>query len=199
MTKNTNWHERYTIGKAGWDIGRPDFNLIDIVTKTPVHSCKALDIGCGTGNNALWLARQGFTVTGADITEVAIQRAMDNSTESGVQCRFVVADFMEQPLDGAPFSFVFDRGCFHSFDTREERKRFAENAAAHMENDGLWLSLVGSSDDPPREKGPPQRSATDIVTAVEPFFEILSLNKSHFDDDRPTPPGAWVCLMRKRP
>ena len=53
MTKSTNWHERYTNGKAGWDIGRPDFNLIDIVTNRPVQPCKALDIGCGTGSNAL--------------------------------------------------------------------------------------------------------------------------------------------------
>ncbi|MFC1574319.1 class I SAM-dependent methyltransferase [Candidatus Latescibacterota bacterium] len=199
MTKNTNWHERYTSGQAGWDIGRPDFNLIDIVTKRPVHTCKALEIGCGTGDNTFWLARQGFTVTGADITEEAIQRARDKSTEYGFQCTFITADFLEQSIDGAPFGFVFDRGCFHSFDTYKERKRFAENAAAHLESGGLWLSLVGSSDDPPREKGPPQRSATDIVTAIEPFFEILSLDKSHFESDRPTPPGAWVCMMRKRP
>jgi len=62
----------------------------------------------------------------------------------------------------------------------------------------LWLSLVGSADDQRPGPGPPRRTARDIVNAVEPSFEILSLVAGHFGSNRPDPPGCWVCLMRKR-
>ena len=68
----------------------------------------------------------------------------------------------------------------------------------HLEQDGLWLSLIGSADEQRQMPGPPQRTAKDIVCAVEPYFEILSLVSSHFGSNRPVPPRAWVCLMRKR-
>lgn len=80
----------------------------------------------------------------------------------------------------------------------EERKMFAENVAAHLEKDGLWLSIIGNADEQRVGPGPPQRTARDIVNSVEPYFEILSLVSSHFGSNRPNPPRAWVCLMRKR-
>jgi len=65
MTVEDRYRERYKSGDTPWDIGRPDFNLVEIVTQKPILSCKALDIGCGTGDNAIWLARRrcgGFRV-----------------------------------------------------------------------------------------------------------------------------------------
>ena len=198
MSDQERWEERYRTGNTPWDIGRPDVNLIDMVTKRPIPVCKALEIGCGAGSNAVWLARQNFEVTATDVSKLAIQKAGDRASDAGVDCTFLVADFLNDKVPGAPFGFVFDRGCFHSFDSDEERKQLAEKVDWHLGKDGLWLSLIGSTDGPPREVGPPQRSARDIVIAVEPYFEILSLDSSHFDADSPEPPRNWVCLMRKR-
>jgi SAM-dependent methyltransferase len=198
MSDQERWEERYRTGDTPWDIGRPDFNLIDMVTKRPIPACKALEIGCGAGSNAVWLAQQNFQVTATDVSELAIQKAGERASDAGVDCTFLVADFLNDKVSGAPFGFMFDRGCFHSFDSDEERKQLAENVDWHLEKDGLWLSLIGSTDGPPREVGPPQRSARDIVIAVEPYFEILSLDSSHFDADSSEPPRNWVCLMRKR-
>lgn len=198
MSDQERWEERYRTGSTPWDIGRPDFNLTDMVTEKPIRDCKALEIGCGTGSNAVWLAQQNFSVTATDVSEIAIQKAKERASDAGVKCVFLVSDFLNDEIPGAPFGFVFDRGCFHSFDSDEERKQLAENVAFHLEKEGLWLSLVGSTDGPPREVGPPQRSARDIVIAVEPYFEILSLSSSHFDSESLEPPRNWVCLMRKR-
>jgi SAM-dependent methyltransferase len=198
MSDKERWEERYRTGDTPWDIGRPDFNLIDMVTKRPIPGCKALEIGCGAGSNAVWLAQQDFEVTATDVSELAIQKAGERASDAGVDCTFLVADFLNDKVSGAPFGFMFDRGCFHFFDSDEERKQLAENVDWHLEKDGLWLSLIGSTDGPPREVGPPQRSARDIVIAVEPYFEILSLDSSHFDADSSEPPRNWVCLMRKR-
>jgi hypothetical protein len=80
----------------------------------------------------------------------------------------------------------------------KERKSFAENVNRHLEEDGQWLSLLGNADEERDGPGPPQRTAREIVYAVEPYFEILSLVSGHFGSNRPNPPRAWVCLMRKR-
>ena len=198
MREKHEWREIYECGCARWDTGRPDFNLINMVIERPIVPGKCLEIGCGTGNNAIWLARRGFAVTGIDIVEYAVQRAREKSAAESVACEFIAADFLVDDVAGMPFDFIFDRGCFHSFDTDQEREMFAQRVARHISAQGLWLSLTGSADDPPRQMGPPRRSARDIVNAVEPYFEIISLNASRFDSNFPVPPRAWVCLLQKR-
>ncbi len=199
MSVEDRFKKRYKTGDTPWDIGKPDFNLIEIVTKTPIKSCKALDIGCGTGDNSIWLAQNHFQVTGTDISEIAIKKAKEKASKNDVKCTFLVVDFFKSRIEGAPFGFIFDRGCFHTFDSDEERKTFAKNVAACLEKNGLWLSLIGSADEQRQCPGPPQRTANDIVVAVEPYFEILSLASSHFGSNRQNPPKCWVCLMQKRP
>lgn len=198
MSVNKRFKERYKAGDTPWDIGKPDFNLIEIVAKIPIKSCKALDIGCGTGDNSIWLAQKLFQVTGTDISEIAIEKAKEKASKSDVKCTFLVVDFFRNRIEGPPFGFVFDRGCFHTFDSDKERKRFAKNVASSLEKDGLWLSLIGSDNERSQGPGPPQRTANDIVAAVESYFEILSLTSSQFDSNRPDPPRCWVCLMQKR-
>jgi SAM-dependent methyltransferase len=192
------YKKRYKAGDTPWDIGKPDFNLIQTVTTMAIKPCKALDIGCGTGDNSIWLSQKEFNVIGIDTSEIAIQRAIEEASKTNVNCTFIVIDFLTNKIEGAPFGFAFDRGCFHSLNSDEERKSFTENVAAHLETDGLWLSIVGNADEHRDGPGPPQRTAKDIVKAVEPCFEILSLVSSHFGSNRPNPPRAWVCLMRKR-
>lgn len=193
------YKKRYKAADTPWDLGRPDVNLIQTVTTMDINPCKALEIGCGTGNNSIWLSQNNFDVIGIDTSEIAIQKAVEKASIGNDKCTFLVNDILLNKIDGAPFSFAFDRGCFHSFNSDEERKTFAEKVAAHLEKDGLWLSLVGNADEKRDFPGPPQRTARDIVNSVEPCFEILSLVSGHFESDHPSPPRAWVCLMRKRP
>lgn len=198
MTIEEGYGERYKSGDTPWDVGQPDFNLIEVVTQKPVPPCKVLDIGCGTGDNSLWLARNGFQVTGTDTSDIAIDKAKEKASKAGVACDFVLVDFLKHKIEGAPFGFVFDRGCFHSFGSENDRSRFARNVAAHLEEAGLWLTIAGNADEHRRSPGPPQRTAGDIVLAVEPCFKVLSLTSSHFGSDSPHPPRAWRCLMQKR-
>ena len=198
MSTQDRFKKRYKTGDTPWDLGKPDFNLIEVVTTRFIQPCKALDIGCGTGDNAIWLAKHNFDVTGSDLSEIAIEQAEQKSTIAGVKCRWLAADFLKKQIPGIPFGFVFDRGCFHSYKTDNERKRFAQKVSAHLAKDGLWLSIVGSADDPPRDHGPPQLTAREIVISVEPYFEILSLTSGHFGSKSDKPPKAWICLMKKR-
>ncbi|MGC1401486.1 MAG: class I SAM-dependent methyltransferase [Thermodesulfobacteriota bacterium] len=197
-SKQEQYKERYKANFTPWDIGRPDFNLVEMVNKRPIEKGKALDVGCGSGHNSIWLAQNEFTVTGVDVSEIALQKAKENASSENIKCTFLLLDFFEKDVPRFPFNFIFDRGCFHSYDSDNERRKFAERVAHHLDKAGLWLSLVGSGDEPLERPGPPKRSARDIVVAVEPLFEILSITASYFDSNVQNPPKAWACLMKKR-
>jgi SAM-dependent methyltransferase len=198
MPQSSNFVDRYKTGDTPWDTGRPDANLIKMIEKWPIGIGTALEVGCGYGHSSLWLAKRGFAVTGLDLSSVAIEKAKQNASTANLHCTFLEADFLATVISDGPFDFAFDRGCFHVYDLPEERKHYAKKIADHLEEGGLWLTLAGSADDPPRDHGPPRLSANNITDAVEPFFEILSLKAGHFDSIRSEPPRAWICLMRKR-
>ena len=198
MTVEKRYQKRYKAGDTPWDVGKPDFNLIDTVTEKPIPGCKALDVGCGTGDNTLWLARNGFSVIGTDVSDIALEKAKEKASVAKAACEFILIDFLRNTIEGGPFGFIFDRGCFHSFRTDDDRRQYARNAAGHLEEDGLWLTLAGNADENRAGPGPPQLSAGEIVSAVEPYFQILTLQSSFFGSNRPNPPRAWKCLMQKR-
>lgn len=189
---------KYEKGETGWEINRVDSNLVEAVTGTPIPPCNALDIGCGTGDNAIWLQAQGFNVTGIDSSEFAVQMAEKKSRKAGVTCAFHLLDFFRDILPDAPYDFAFDRGCFHHPPETGNFQPFVENVFKHLTDGGLWLSLLGNCDETRDAPGPPQVSASQIVTAVEPHFEILSLLSGFFDSNQRPSAKSWICLMRKR-
>jgi SAM-dependent methyltransferase len=188
------WNESYASGQTPWDTGEPEPLLVEFVTSRAVTPCTMLEIGAGTGTNAIWMAQRGFDVLGVDLSPLAIERAQAKMAGSALRCRFAASDFLAAPPDG-PFQFVFDRGCFHVFDEADERERFAAHVAAALAPGGLWLSLIGSTEGPPREVGPPRRSAREIAVAIEPALEIVELRSAEFQGGKA---NAWLCLARKR-
>ena len=149
----------------------------------------------GTGTNAIWMAERGFDVLGIDISPLAVERAHAKIKGRVLRCRFAASDFLAAPPPDGPFRFVFDRGCFHVFDEPEERLRFATQVADALGPGGLWLSLIGSTEGPPREGGPPRRSAREVALAIEPALEIVELRSAEF---RGNNTKAWFCLSRQR-
>lgn len=193
------WNEHYEQGAMPWDTETPDQGLVDFVRGRRLVPGRALDIGCGTGTHALWLAGQGWDVLGVDISPRAIERAHARAEGTPVTgtIRFAVDDFLAAPPEG-PFDVVFDRGVFHVFDAAEDRARFAVHVARSLAPSGYWLSLLGSTEGPPRDEGPPRRSARDIANAIEPVLEIVELRSAVFDLDRQVQPRAWWCVARPR-
>ena len=97
------WDRRYTDidGAAMWS-GRPNGALVDEVTGLTPGS--ALDVGCGEGADAIWLARQGWRVTALDPSGVAILRARDAARSAGVELRWLQVGLLEV----APYAERYD-------------------------------------------------------------------------------------------
>ena len=192
------WEKRYREGDTPWDTDEVNGHFPSALREFDIQPCAVLEIGCGTGTNAIWFAQQGFDVTAVDVSEEAIRRAKEKATKAGVCCRFIAACAMKMEIEGAPFGLAYDFGCLHVYHTPWERSAIAAGVARHLSDDGLWLSVLGSADGPPREGGPARQTAQAIVTAVEPHFEILELRAVRLDPASDTSAEAWRCLMRKR-
>jgi SAM-dependent methyltransferase len=189
------WNDSYAAGQLPWDTGQPEPLLVEFVTSGAVTPGPTLEIGAGTGTNAIWMAERGFDVLGVDISPLAVERANAKMKGHALSCRFAACDFLAAPPPAGPFQFVFDRGCFHVFDEPDERRRFAEQVADALGPGGLWLSLIGSTEGPSREIGPPRRSAREVTLAIEPALEIVELRSAEF---RGNNAKAWFCLSRQR-
>src|SRR5262245_30907763 len=189
------WNDRYASEEPlPWDTGTPDPTLVEFLESHAVAPGRALEVGCGTGTNAIYLAQHGFEVVGVDISSLAVDKAREKARG---QCRFETVDFMSGTPPGGPFHFVLDRGCFHTFDEDHERARFAQNVAAALVDSGTWLSLIGSTEGPPRDVGPPRRSAREIMNAIEPSLEILQFHSGEFGVCGEQL-KAWSCWARER-
>lgn len=190
--------KHYEKGYMPWAHTKPDFNLIVTLKDWNIKPGKALEIGCGNGIDAIWLAEQGFEITAIDVSPIAIDLAKKNAGKTDIKGNFLVQNFLLDEPPDSPYDFVFDRGYFHSFKTIIRRKRIARKIANNLSKNGVWLSLIGSCDSPPRETGPPKHSARSILNAVEPYFELQVLKASIFGSDQEKPAKNWVCLMKKR-
>jgi SAM-dependent methyltransferase len=97
------WDERYKGADQVWS-GQPNGALVTEVTGLPPG--RALDVGCGEGADAVWLARHGWDVTALDVSRVALDRAALHARQAGVQVRWVHAGLAEAPLSPGAFDLV---------------------------------------------------------------------------------------------
>jgi SAM-dependent methyltransferase len=196
------WQKRYETGDTPWDTGQPDSELVRILQEGWFGPCRCVEIGCGTGTNAIYLAQRGFEVTAFDISPLAIEKARKKADAAGVSVTFVVGDVFEPPDFGEPFSLVFDRGVYHSVRELGVAKFLA--GLRRLTAPGSWyLALMGNADDPtPKEKGPPRVSVRQIAEELEPDFEIWQLRRYQFEavdlNGQVFRPLGWSGLFRRR-
>lgn len=196
--KSIDWDQRYRSGNTPWDRGEPDSHLVRFLGELEISSGRALDLGCGTGTNAIWLAQQGLEVTGLDLSPLAIEKAKGRAERASVAVDFQVTDALTEELPPGPFDLVTDRGFFHIFAQPEDRAQLAKKVADRLRDGGIWLSVLGSTEGPPRKAGPPRRSAGEITAAVEPFLEVLELRGVDLDPIDHPGVRAWVLQARRR-
>jgi SAM-dependent methyltransferase len=200
VDERARWDAQYLSERSWpWDTGRPSSELRRVVASEQLAPCRVLELGCGTGTNAVWLAERGFQVTAVDISRVAIERARQRAIRHRVAARFVVADLATCGRLSGPYDFFFDRGCFHSVRRRSGRA-YLEALGHAMREGALGLVLAGNDGETEDGIGPPVFSQQELREELGEHFDILHLREFRFD--APTRGAkrylAWSCLLRRR-
>lgn len=199
----TDWNQRYIDVDTPWDSGLPSEGLSGFLQKHCLKPSRVLELGCGTGTNAIFLAKAGFTVTAVDLSEAALQQARKKATQAEVSINFVQADVTALPDIGPPFPFVFDRGTYHVVRTIN-LKGLQNTLERVVESGGIYLVLAGNANEiGPPEKGPPRVTASELCTDLEyDKFDLISLEETHFHgikiEGKEYTPLAWKAVLRRR-
>jgi SAM-dependent methyltransferase len=196
MADKTDFNERYATGNTPWDSGTPSEELLRVLKAGKLTGNTVLDFGCGTGTNAIELARRGFCVTATDIVTRAIETAREKTRKAGVTVDFRVANALcDDP--GGPYDILFDRGVYHSLRT-EDLTAFQKFLQRATRTDSSWLSLAGNSKED-MENGPPTVSEAEIRAELGSLFEILDLSEFRFTTNQSDfRPLGWSIFMRRK-
>lgn len=134
----------YKKGVPPWDIPGPQPEIEQIAgdLKSPI-----LDVGCGTGENALYLAGLGHEILGIDIVQAAVEKALAKAKDRSLSADFRVWDAMNLQGLGRKFNSVIDSGFFHTL-SDEERPAFAQTLASVLNPGGRYFMLCFSEHEP---------------------------------------------------
>src|SRR5437016_13128651 len=94
MSDLEHWEERYRKGEIPWDTGRPSVELERLIEEEKIAPCKAIELGCGNGTNAVWLAAQGFDVSAVHLSSLRIELARGRAASQRVRARWVSDDLL---------------------------------------------------------------------------------------------------------
>ncbi len=108
----------YRYFRAPWDTGARE-ELVSLVKGGHIQPCRAIDLGCGTGTNAIYLAQHGFNVTGVDYAKAAIDIARAHARDAGVQVDFMVDDLTNLRHATGTFDFLLDYGALDDLRPRQ--------------------------------------------------------------------------------
>jgi SAM-dependent methyltransferase len=130
-----------------WNIETPPDALVELVNNGKVKPCKTIDLGCGTGNYAIYLASVGFDVTGIDISSTAIKIAKENAKKKRAKGNFLVANVLSK-LDEVKerFEFAYDWELLHHM-FPEQRRTYVENVHRILNPKGKYLTVCFSEKD----------------------------------------------------
>jgi cyclopropane fatty-acyl-phospholipid synthase-like methyltransferase len=181
----------YRLGFTPWDTGEIPAQLAALVEGDgALGGGRALDIGCGTGTHAVYLARHGWEVTGIELVDQPLRRARDRAAAAGVAVEWVKADAGR--LAGAGlrpgFSLLLDRGCYHGL-SDEARIAYA-GAVKDLAAPRATLLLMSFA----RNRvlaGPAGADPAEIEAGFEPDWELDSTTP-----DAGAPPPARFARFR---
>ncbi len=181
MNSLTYWLS-YRLGMAHWDSDKIPPELEQAFQDGIVPKGLVIDLGCGTGTSAIYMATLGRQAIGIDFVPQAIARARVKARRAGVsdRTRFLVADVTRLNEMKLPqCSFALDMGCFHGL-SPEGQRRYAQGLAEVLIPDGRFMLYVL---DPRKEAGMSFGLTPDQVQAAfEPWF----------DRERTQPGAFWA-------
>ena len=190
---------QYRFSKPRWDSGVTPPEVVSFVA-SQTGTGRALDLGCGTGTNSIYLAQHGFVVVGVDFSAKAIATARAKAQRANLEIDFRVADVTRLDALGLrePFDFVLDIGCLHAVDVTG-RARYAEGIARLTRSGSVYM-LYSFSPRLPDEPGHWLQLRNVGITPEEVqqlFRSRFTLERVDHGADRGERASAWYWFKRE--
>ncbi len=172
------FHEVYQQQVPPWEIGRPQPEVIRLAKEGVIHG-RVLDIGCGTGENALFLAQHGLEVLGLDAVPLAIAMAQTKARERGLNVQFQVFDALKLKELGQTFDTVLDSGLLHVF-SDVDRQTYVDGLRAVVKPHGTFIMLCFSHEET-SEIGPRRLTESEIHAAFHSGWHVREIRPTRFE------------------
>ena len=174
----SSWEDAYQTTPP-WDVGRPQPAFVELVKTGELNRGNVLDVGCGTGENALYLAEKEFPVTGVDLTNRAIAAARAKAAERRLRVDFREGNALSLDFKEGVFDNVIDSGLFHTFPD-DDRPVYAREVARVLARGGKYFMLCFSEKEPTNWGGPRRVTRNEIEATFSSFFKINYIREALF-------------------
>ena len=188
------WDDAYR-GQPPWEIGRPQLVFIELEAAGHIGA-SVLDVGCGTGENALHLAERNHEVWGIDLSSVAIERAMVKAHARRLPVVFLAGDALDPSVVGRTFDSFIDCGCFHTL-TDADRVRYAASIGA-LSNPGATLHVMCFSEAEPPGWGPRRITRDELRATFAEAWTEQEISPVRFETlHGPAGIQAWLASFQR--
>ncbi|MCL5782448.1 MAG: class I SAM-dependent methyltransferase [Candidatus Thermoplasmatota archaeon] len=158
------WDDSYRSGLylKQWESSYPSQELCAALSILNMsRASRILDLGCGTGTEAIFMASLGYEVTGVDISQEALKIATAKSSKQGAAVNWIQADAANLPIPDDSVDFISDRGCLHIIPEADQQK-YARETTRILKQGGYFL-IRGSAQQISEEFFPISRKTLDIL------------------------------------
>lgn len=178
-------------GSPSWDIGRPQPEFVRAAREGEIRG-RVLDLGCGTGENAIFFAGLGHEVWGLDAAPRAIEKARKKAIERGAKAKFVLGDALHLDTLGQRFDTITDCGLFHVF-SDDDRSAYVKSLKAALNRSGGYVMLCFSDKEPAGWGGPRRVTRSEIRNAFSSGWKINFVKDARFSTTFDDEGGrAWL-------
>ncbi|MDO4576433.1 MAG: class I SAM-dependent methyltransferase [Planctomycetia bacterium] len=201
--KEFDWDDFYRQGTPMWDTGLLEPDLKRLVEKNALRPCSALELGCGSGIEAIYLAKKRFDVTAVDCSAMAIDRAQSRARRHNALLRIVHEDvFRFCSSLRTPFDFVYDIGFYH-FIRQNHLTAFIDLLWKVTHSGSYYFTLAGSDEEEfdeaySHQNFLPTVSRDEVFNELGTLFEVVEIRKGTiYSRIQENPFKAWACLFRR--
>jgi methyl halide transferase len=190
------WDMAYREGTPPWDAGCPHAELARVLDEYRLSPQTVLEIGCGSGADAVALAKRRFEVTAVDCSPIAIERARLRAERQDAIVRFVLDDILSFARSSGQFDLVCDAGLYHVI--RLVNLDGYLDVLWRVTRPGSYYLCLAGAPSEPVDEGPPQVTEDEIHNELGRLFELVHLRPVRLESANPDLFFAgWSCLMRR--
>ncbi len=190
------WDRLYREGRPSWETGQASNELLKLLEEGVIPVGRVLELGCGTGANAVCLCKNGFEVTAVDSSPTALERARRLGRLENAPVHFILDDVFEFAKQAEPFDLIFDAGFYH-FARRHDLDQLLDLLWRITRPGSYYVTFAGNAHDD-SEGGPPGVTEEDIHGELGRILDMVQLRTFRYESpNREEGYLGWSCVMKR--